>query len=55
MDDVEPLRMPPQVLYMGKHRAFLLRWRRRMEGGIVCYLGLWPLPAGQSEMILSGT
>ncbi|MFI6291549.1 hypothetical protein ACIBEJ_08165 [Nonomuraea sp. NPDC050790] len=28
MDAVEPLQMPPMVLYQGKTHAFLLAWRR---------------------------
>ncbi|WP_157247200.1 hypothetical protein [Nonomuraea typhae] len=32
MDDVEPLRMPPMLLYLGKTPAFLLAWRRGPAG-----------------------
>ncbi|MER6945778.1 hypothetical protein ABT294_17270 [Nonomuraea sp. NPDC000554] len=52
MDDVEPLRIPPQVLCMGKRRAFLLRSRRRNEGGIARWYG--ELVVMQSEVAHNG-
>ncbi|MFF3441793.1 hypothetical protein [Streptosporangium sp. NPDC002721] len=42
MDEVEPLRMPPMVLYMGEP-AFLLRWRRT-AGDMVIWWGELAIP-----------
>jgi hypothetical protein len=43
--DVEPLAMPPMVLYAGSRVAFLLRWRRTTAGGRVRWWGEVAVPA----------
>ncbi|MEV0585942.1 hypothetical protein [Nonomuraea sp. NPDC050310] len=50
MDQVEPLQMPPLVLYAGKSPAFLLAWRRGTADGQPVWEARLAVPQSQVDV-----